>query len=107
MGCNVKTYTMCGSMRFEKEMIETAFLLETQKNFNILQCVYTDKQLSEEEKTQLRKAHYRKIDISEGIYVLNIDGYIGDSVASEIRYAEQNGKEILYHCPIMPAGESS
>ena len=94
-------------MRFEKEMIETAFLLETQKNFNILQCIYSDKQLSEEEETQLRKAHYRKIDISEGIYVLNIDGYIGDSVASEIQYAQQNGKEILYHCPIMAAEESS
>ena len=88
-------------------MIETAFLLETQKNFNILQCIYTDKQLSEEEKMQLSKAHYRKIDISEGIYVLNIDGYIGASAASEIQYAEQNGKEILYHCPIMPVEESS
>lgn len=97
---------MCGSMRFEKEMIETAFLLETQKDFNILQCVYSDKQLSEEEKMRLKKAHYRKIDISEGIYVLNIDGYIGDSVASEIQYAEQNGKEILYHCPIIPAEEA-
>lgn len=92
-------------MRFEKEMIETAFQLETQKNFNILQCIYTDKQLSEKEKTQLKKAHYRKIDISEGIYVLNIDGYIGASAASEIQYAEQNGKEILYHCPIIPAEE--
>lgn len=96
----MKTYTFCGSMRFEKEMMETAFFLETQNDCNILQCTYTDKQLSEEERFQLVKAHYRKIDISDGIYVLNIDGYIGDSVAEEIRYAKQKGKEILYHCPV-------
>ena len=94
----MKTYTMCGSMRFEKEMMETAFLLETQRNINILQCVYTDKQLTEKEKTQITKAHYHKIDISDGIYVMNIGGYIGKSVAAEIEYAKKLGKEILYHC---------
>jgi len=97
----MKTYTMCGSMRFEKEMMETAFLLETQNHFNILQCIYTDKELTEEEKSKLAKAHYRKIDLSDGVYVLNINGYIGSSVAEEIRYAVQNGKEILYHCPVI------
>jgi hypothetical protein len=98
-GDEMKTYTLCGSMRFEKEMMETAFLLETQNGFNILQCTYTDKELSAEEQSQLVRSHYRKIDISDGIYVLNIDGYIGASVAEEIRYAKQMRKEILYHCP--------
>ena len=94
----MKTYTMCGSMRFEKEMIETAFFLELQNGFNILQCTYTDKQLTEEEKRRITRAHYCKIDISDGIYVLNIGGYIGKSVAEEIRYAQTQGKEVLYHC---------
>jgi hypothetical protein len=88
-------------MRFEKEMMETAFLLETRNGYNILQCVYAQDQISEEEKIQITKAHYRKIDLSDGIYVLNIGGYIGDSVAEEIEYARQNGKEILYHCPMI------
>lgn len=96
----MKTYTMCGSMRFEKEMMETAFLLETQNHFNVLQCIYTDKPLRDQEKDQITKAHYRKIDLSDGIYVLNIKGYIGSSVTEEIAYAERKGKEILYHCPI-------
>ena len=47
------------------------------------------------------KAHYRKIDISDGIYVLNTNGYIGPAVAEEIKYAVRKGKEILYHCPIL------
>jgi len=94
----MKTYTICGSMRFEKEMKEIAFLLETQKGFNILQCIYTDREVSEEEKQRLASAHYRKIDLSDGIYVVNISGYIGDSVTAEIAYAKSLGKEILYHC---------
>ena len=40
----------------------------------------------------------KKIDISDGIYVLNIDGYIGESVCKEIEYAQLHGKEVVYHC---------
>lgn len=93
----MKTYTICGSMRFEKEMKEIAFLLETQKGFNILQCIYTDREVNEEEKQRLAAAHYRKIDLSDGIYVVNVGGYIGKSVKAEIAYAKESGKEILYH----------
>lgn len=96
----MKTYTLCGSMRFEKEMQEIAYYLETQKGYNILQCVYTvaGKQLTVEEVQALELAHYQKIDISDGIYVLNIDGYVGNSVRKEIEYALRNGKEVIYHC---------
>lgn len=94
----MKTYTICGSMRFEKEMRKIAFLLETQENFNILQCIYTDADVSEEEKKCLTAAHYRKIDLSDGIYVVNIGGYIGDSVTAEIEYAKGLGKEVWFHC---------
>lgn len=87
-------------MRFEKEMQEAAYYLETQKGFNILQCIYTvaDSKPTAEELRALELAHYQKIDISDGIYVLNIDGYIGESVRKEIVYAQQHGKEIIYHC---------
>lgn len=94
----MKTYTICGSMRFEQEMKEIAFFLETQKGFNILQCIYANREVSEEEKRLLAAAHYRKIDLSDGIYVVNNGGYIGTSVAAEIEYAKNQGKEIYYHC---------
>ncbi len=96
----MKTYTLCGSMRFEKEMQEVAYYLETQKGYNILQCIYTvvDTKPTAEELRTLERAHYQKIDISDGIYVLNIDGYIGESVRREIEYAKLCDKEIIYHC---------
>lgn len=96
----MKTYTICGSMRFEKEMQEIAFQLETQTGFNIIQCTYADRKVSEEEKKMIAAAHYRKIDISDGIYVVNIDGYVGESVLAEIEYAQQQGKAIIYYCKI-------
>lgn len=38
--------------------------------------------------------------MSDGIYVVNIGGYIGTSVKKEIEYAKQRGKEVIYHCAI-------
>ncbi len=94
----MKTYTICGSMRFAEEMKEIAYQLEVQRGFNALQCVYCDGRPTEEELKLLEAAHYRKIDLSDGIYVVNIGGYIGESVKKEIEYAEKSGKEIIYHC---------
>lgn len=95
----MKTYTICGSMKFEKEMQEIAFLLETKNGWNIIQCVYNtaNTDLSSEKLDMLSKLHYAKIDISDGIYVVNIGGYIGEAVSKEIEYAKNNGKEIIFH----------
>lgn len=95
----MKTYTICGSMRYTTQMKEIAYYLETQKGFNILQCIYIEKDVkfSENDLLALRNAHYKKIDISDGIYVVNINGYIGESVKKEIEYAKQHNKEVLYH----------
>ncbi len=96
----MKTYTICGSMRYEKEMRKIAYLLETQKGYNILQCTYGDRNFKADDDglKELEEAHYKKIILSDGIYVVNIDGYIGESVKKEIEFAEEHKKEILYHC---------
>ena len=95
----MKTYTICGSMRFAKDMQRIAYDLETCKGYNILQCVYCKENAvpTEDELSKLADAHYRKIDLSNGIYVVNMGGYIGESVRKEIAYAEKLGKEVLYH----------
>ena len=40
--------------------------------------------------------HKRKIDMADEIYVINVDGYIGESTRSEIEYARATGKRIQY-----------
>ena len=95
----MKTYTICGSMKFAEDMKKIAYDLEISKGYNILQCVYCEDNIvpTEDELSKLEDAHYRKIDLSDGIYVVNMDGYIGTSVKKEIEYAERHGKEVLYH----------
>lgn len=39
---------------------------------------------------------YKRIDMADKIYVVNEDGYIGESTRKEIRYAEGTGKNIRY-----------
>lgn len=99
----MRTYTICGSMRFRNEMKDIAYQLETQNGFNILQCIYCSGEPTEKELQNLEAAHYRKIDLSDGIYVVNINGYIGSSVQKEIEYAKAHNKDILYYCAPYPA----
>lgn len=93
----MKTLTICGSMRFEKLMQEIAYTLETEQGVNVLQCTYSSNIPSKEQMERLAAAHYRKIDMSDGIYVVNPEGYIGESVQKEIAYAMSKNKEILYY----------
>lgn len=95
----MKIVTICGSMKFEKEMQKIAFDLETRHNMVVLQCVYNNdnNQISEAEINALAKAHHRKIEISDAIYVVDIQGYIGNSVSEEIKFAEARGKEVILH----------
>lgn len=103
------TYTICGSMKFAEEMKKIAYQLEIEQRYNILQCVYVEDitQLSEDNIKRLEQAHYKKIDISDGIYVVNPNGYIGESVKKEIEYAKKHNKKVLYHYPTNQLVKSS
>lgn len=96
---DIKVITICGSMRYSKEMIKIAEELELKSGYAVIQCVYNiDGQKYEGvDASILDKIHRKKIDISDAIYVVNIDGYIGNSTKNEIEYAKNNGKEVIYH----------
>lgn len=53
--------------------------------------------ISNEEKNMLGNLHKCMIDMSDEIYVINVNGYIGNSTKSEIEYARENGKKIHYY----------
>lgn len=61
-GKKLKTVTVCGSMKFEKEMKEIAFILETKYDMNVLQCVYNEGKLnlSKDKIIALNSAHLKK-----------------------------------------------
>ena len=100
----MKTVTLCSSMKFAAQMKEIAFVLETCCNMNVLQCVYDPpREITNAEKQSLVAAHRLKITLSDAVYVVDIDGYIGQSVREEIAFAEGLGKEIIYHSSFMPS----
>lgn len=49
------------------------------------------------EQATLENAHYRKIELSDAIYVVDIQGYIGKQVSKEIAFAKSKGKEVIFH----------
>ena len=46
--------------------------------------------------THLDELHFRKIDLADEVFVINKDGYIGESTRAEINYGESLGKPIKY-----------
>lgn len=96
----MKIITVCGSLRFMKEMMEITEKMELQGNC-MLSPIYPTKPdkdaYTENEALMLDKMHKEKIKISDAILVVNVDNYIGNSTKSEIEFAKSLGKEIIYY----------
>lgn len=93
-----KVITLCGSTRFKEDFERVNRELTLAGNIVIsVGCfghagdVFTD-----EEKVMLDDIHKRKIDMADAIYVINKNGYIGESTRSEIKYAVMHGKQVIY-----------
>ena len=94
---DIKVVTICGSMKFKKEMMSIAEELELKNGYVVIQCIYEENRNYDDlTKEKLRKIHFKKIDISDAIFVVNVNGYIGDATKREIEYAKSLGKEILF-----------
>lgn len=51
---------------------------------------------TEEQLIKLKEAHFKRIELSDAILVINKDGYIGNSTKLEIEYAKKLDKEVMY-----------
>lgn len=92
--------TLCGSTKFKDEFIAMLEILTLGGWIVLLPGYYghcARFPVSEEVKDTLDALHKKKIDMSDAIYVLNIDGYIGESTKDEIQYAKEHNKEIIYY----------
>jgi len=95
----MKIITICGSFKFQKEMMEISEKLELSGNC-VLTPIYPTKKVNDyknEEILIFNKMHEEKIKMSDAIFVMNVGNYIGDSTKSEIEFAKALNKEILYY----------
>ena len=102
-----KVVTLCGSTRFKDEFMKVQKEL-TLKGYIVISVGLfghsgdsevwenMDEGTLTKTKEMLDDMHKRKIDMSDEIFVINVDGYIGDSTKSDIEYAKKTGKKIKY-----------
>jgi hypothetical protein len=92
----MKIITICGSLKFKKEMMYYAEKLALEGNC-VLSVIYPTKEnYTRDEIHYLEIEHIKKIEISDSIFVVNKNGYIGEAVRKEIDYAKRHNKEIMY-----------
>lgn len=102
-----KVITLCGSTRFKDQFYEAQKRLTLEGNIVISVGLFghsgdaevwdgMDEGTRSKTKQMLDDMHKRKIDMADGIYVINVDGYVGESTKSEIEYALTHGKTVEY-----------
>lgn len=95
-----KVITLCGSTRFKEEFLTEQKRLTLEGNIVISVGLFghsgDNEVWTEGTKEMLDDMHKSKIDMSDEIFVINVGGYIGNSTASEIAYAQATGKAVHY-----------
>ena len=99
---NYKVITLCGSTKFKAEFMKVQKEL-TLKGYIVISvgCFgHSGDVITDEQKIMLDNMHKRKIDMADEIFVINVDGYIGESTKSEIEYAKSHNKKVNYFVDI-------
>lgn len=94
----MKVVTLCGSMRFQSEMMEIAEKLarEGECVLTPVYMVMKDCEISEEEVKRLKLEQFKRIELADEIFVVNVNGYVGESTMAEIEFAERYGKRVRW-----------
>lgn len=101
-----KIICLSGSSRFIESFAVIAWEFEKAGNITVglhyLPPSYSQEHipdhLAEHEGVAKRmdELHLRKIDLADEVFVINVNGYIGESTSREIDYATKLGKPIKY-----------
>ena len=91
--------TICGSTRFKDEIMAAAKDLTMQNHIVLAPFIFhhaDEEDLTPELKIRLDNLHKEKINMSDAIFVVNKDGYIGESTYGEIDWAQRMKKEVYF-----------
>ncbi len=95
-----KVITLCGSTKFKDDFLREQKRLTLEGNIVISVGLFghsgDSEVYTEGAKEMLDDMHKRKIDMSDEIFVINKNGYIGESTKSEIEYAIKTNKKVNY-----------
>lgn len=94
-------FTICGSAHFEDQYHEWNKRLGLMGHISYSLMTFPSVEGSKswylkDEKETLDLAHLAKIEESDAILVLNVDGYVGESTAREVKWARIRNKAIYW-----------
>lgn len=89
---------ICGSTKFRAEMSEANRELTLAGYIVLAPGVFAHggDTITDEQKADLDRLHFQKIDLAGSVYVVNPGGYVGESTARVISYARQMGKPVRF-----------
>lgn len=102
-----KVITLCGSTKFKEDFMREQKRLTLEGNIVISVGLFghsgdnevwesMDEGTLTKTKQMLDDMHKRKIDMADEIFVINKNGYIGESTKSEIEYAISQNKKVEF-----------
>ncbi|GIO30939.1 hypothetical protein J2TS6_20800 [Paenibacillus albilobatus] len=96
----MKIITLCGSTKFKRQFEQANAFLTLQGNVVMTVAFFEQSEgfeITQEQAERMGEIHLRKIDLSDEIFVIDVDGYIGSSTGKEIDYARSQGKAVRYY----------
>ena len=90
--------TLCGSTKFKDIFLEVSKKLTIGRKIVLMPGFFghsdTEKP-NDKLKKRLDELHFKKIDLSSSIFVIDVGGYIEHSTKNEIAYAMNHGKNVF------------
>lgn len=99
-----KIVCLCGSTRFANEFMKAQFDETVAGNIVLTVGCFPRKPdgswdrmvVTDEQKIALDTLHFRKIELADEVFVINVGGYIGESTQNEVNHARKLGKTIRW-----------
>lgn len=91
------TITICGSYKFTATMFDMYKFLTDMGHMVFLPAIGCNVH----DKNWYLNLHFKKIAASDAIFVVDVNGYIGESTRSEIAKAIEYKKKIFYYSKII------
>ena len=89
--------TLCGSIRFADEHLAAHTRLSLEGRLVLLPALpVPGEDLLPADVKVLAALHRQKIAMSDRVHIVNPGGYVGETTASEVAYAEALGKKVTY-----------
>lgn len=88
---------LCGSTRFreEYEYWNRVFTLQGRVVLSVGVFKHDDSELTATQAAELDALHLHKIEMADAIFVIDVDGYVGESTKKEIAHAQAMGKSVV------------